>query len=46
MRKVMMFALMLAASSVAFAQDAVKEVLKAKNYADAQALVKANQRYF
>lgn len=42
MRKVMMFALMLAASSVAFAQDAVKEVLKAKNYADAQALVKAN----
>ena len=30
MRKVMMFALMLAASSVAFAQDAVKEVLKAK----------------
>ena len=37
-----MFALMLAASSVAFAQDAVKEVLKAKNYADAQALVKAN----
>ena len=38
----MMFALMLAASSVAFAQDAVKEVLKAKNYADAQALVKAN----
>ena len=42
MRKVMMFALMLAASSVAFAQDAVKEVLKAKNYTDAQALVKAN----
>ena len=42
MRKVMMFALMLAASSVAFAQDAVKEVLKAKNYADAHALVKAN----
>ena len=38
----MMSALMLAASSVAFAQDAVKEVLKAKNYADAQALVKAN----
>ena len=37
-----MFALMLAASPVAFAQDAVKEVLKAKNYADAQALVKAN----
>lgn len=42
MRKIMMFALMLAASPVAFAQDAVKEVLKAKSYADAQALVKAN----
>ena len=42
MRKIMMFALMLAASPVVFAQDAVKEVLKAKNYADAQALVKAN----
>ena len=42
MRKMMMFALMLAASPVAFAQDAVKEVLKAKTYADAQALVKSN----
>ena len=42
MRKMMMFALMLAASPVAFAQDAVKEVLKAKTYADAQALVKSD----
>ncbi len=42
MRKVMMIALMFAASSAAFAQDAVKEVLKAKTYAEAQALLKSN----
>lgn len=38
----MMIALMFAASSAAFAQDAVKEVLKAKTYAEAQALLKSN----
>ena len=44
MKKLMMMAVMLVASATAFAgdSDALKEILKAKIYADAEALVKSN----
>ena len=44
MKKFMMMAVMLVASATAFAgdSDALKEILKAKIYADAEALVKSN----
>lgn len=41
MKKMMLLALMFAVSSTAFAQDAIKEVLKAKTYSDALSLVNA-----